>query len=454
MQNPEFKKNILLELTPGRLVMMPVFLGVVFFTVYIFARQSGEAAYAMQVAALIVFCALIGAYGSKMASESLITEFNEKTWDSQRMTSIEPWDMVCGKLFGSTVFVWYGSLICLIFFAAATVFAAKVGELIELWLIILFASICGQAAMLSYILIEFRKNRFLGKLNGSSYSTGAILVILLLAPFTIGALEAKKTIHWYTVDFWPLDMILCSSIFFAIWSVTGFYREMRKELQLENRPWVWLLFIISMMIYGSGFLWNLQRMTGSQMIFAALYLSFFIGIGAFYFIALVEPKNIVDFRWLLDKTRQRRWRECLLKLPAWLVSFVLCAVIGFLVLGMSQGTVYFDAPAWIKKIQTLWPLSCLLFCLRDMGIILFVNINSSKKNRDVVALFYLLIAYFLIPVLLNLLVSRQVLAWFLPVFDAGALHRILPVCIQIAVVFYFVRARWQTVNTRLGQRTV
>ncbi|MCI5222871.1 MAG: hypothetical protein D3924_09415, partial [Candidatus Electrothrix sp. AR4] len=228
--NPEFIKNIQLQINAVKLVLMPVVLGMIFFIVYLMNADSREPVeYAMQVASLVLLSIIVFVWGTKMAVESLAGEFNDKTWDSQRMTAIDPWNLAWGKLFGSTLFAWYGGLVCLLLFAVSSFFSPKPYRFIELLLFILFSGIFAQATILAFVLTEFAKNRDFGKLNLSSYSVAGILFPLLFFSLATGGYDAQGTVQWYGVASPPMENMLYSSLYFCLWGVIGFYRAMRKE---------------------------------------------------------------------------------------------------------------------------------------------------------------------------------------------------------------------------------
>ena len=52
-------------------------------------------------------------WGTRNAALSVVGEIRERTWDSQKLSSIGPAEMVWGKLFGATVQNWFGGLLCL-----------------------------------------------------------------------------------------------------------------------------------------------------------------------------------------------------------------------------------------------------------------------------------------------------------------------------------------------------
>jgi hypothetical protein len=105
--NPEFQRNLILELSIHRLIAMPVILLLVFVAT---GALAGEDA-ATYVATGVLWLLLV-LWGGRLAAETVLGEVAGRTWDAQRMSSIGPWTMSWGKLFGSTVFVWYGALWC------------------------------------------------------------------------------------------------------------------------------------------------------------------------------------------------------------------------------------------------------------------------------------------------------------------------------------------------------
>ena len=394
----------------------------------------------MQTTALVLFGGIVFIWGTKMAVDSLAGEFNDRTWDSQRMTAISPWDLVQGKLFGSTLYAWYGGLLCLLVFVCVALPSYDSSRFLEVLLFLIFAGIFVQSTLLAFILTEFAKNRDQGKLNLSSYSVAGIIASFVLISFVMGGYDARDLIHWYAVELEPMRVMLFSALFFCPWGLIAFYRAMRKELQFDTAPWVWTLFVLSLMLYGSGFVTNSTRIDGVQSLFFGLYISFFIGIASFYLMALAEPKSIVDIRWLADKAEQKKWGECFGKLPAWFMSLLLTILLCTVVLCMKLAlhTQLTGGPRWLAGLAELPPLAFLLFCLRDLGIILYVNLISTGKNRDLVAGFYLGLLYGLIPGILNAAAVDYALPWFYPWGDAGFLNAHIPIALQAGAILFLL----------------
>lgn len=439
--NPEFIKNIRLQLNGVKLVLMPMILGMIFFLAYISEADSYRSVEkTMQITALVLFGGIVFIWGTKMAVDSLAGEFNDRTWDSQRMTAISPWDLVQGKLFGSTLYAWYGGLLCLLVYICVALSTTEPSRYLDVLLFLIFAGIFVQSTLLAFILTEFAKNRDLGKLNLSSYSVAGLIASFVMISSAMGGYDTRDLIHWYGIELYSMRMMLCSALFFCPWGLIALYRAMRKELQFDTAPWVWTLFVLSLMLYGSGFVTNSTRIDGVQSLFFGLYISFFIGIASFYLMALAEPKSIVDIRWLADKAEEKKWGECFAQLPAWFMSLLLTILLCTVVLCMKLvlHTQLTDGPSWLADLAELPPLAFLLFCLRDLGIILYVNLISTGKNRDLVAGFYLGLLYGLIPGILNAADVDYALPWFYPSGDTFFLNAHIPIALQAGNILFLL----------------
>lgn len=96
--SPEFLRHAWLELTPYRLVAMPVVLIGVFLVALLFA--GGNWGSDLAIAAVVVFAGIVFPWGNRMIADSLTQEIAGNTWDRQRMSALGAWEMTWGKLFG------------------------------------------------------------------------------------------------------------------------------------------------------------------------------------------------------------------------------------------------------------------------------------------------------------------------------------------------------------------
>ncbi|MCK5620806.1 MAG: hypothetical protein KAJ11_00850, partial [Alphaproteobacteria bacterium] len=81
--NPEFRRNLLLELTLHRLVAMPLILLLLY-------GAAGLIDYGDTVSGIAGFVILIllVAWGSRLAADAVLGEVAGRTWDSQRMSAL------------------------------------------------------------------------------------------------------------------------------------------------------------------------------------------------------------------------------------------------------------------------------------------------------------------------------------------------------------------------------
>ena len=148
--NPEFQRNTWLEINLNRLIAMPVGLFLIFAIVY-WSNDSvlGEGVALTAIWSFIIIAVL---WGSRLASVSVIEEVRERTWDTQLMSAMGPWSMTWGKLFGSTSYSWYGSLLCLAVFAISWPIDTELSTAKLLPLAVFAAVFCQAMGMLICLL--------------------------------------------------------------------------------------------------------------------------------------------------------------------------------------------------------------------------------------------------------------------------------------------------------------
>ena len=112
--NPELKRNILIEITPQRLLAMPLILGLIFAAAWALEKTEG-----LIITTEVMFWLIIYLWGTRKAAGAFDSEMANNTWDSQRLSALTAGQLVRGKMFGSTSFVLYGAVISIVVNAAA-----------------------------------------------------------------------------------------------------------------------------------------------------------------------------------------------------------------------------------------------------------------------------------------------------------------------------------------------
>ena len=107
--NPEFQRNLLLEWSLHRMTVIGGTIAALFMLAGVFGTNNIVANIA-----LFVFLLTTVLWGAHRAGDAILDELRERTWDSQKMSAIDPWVMTWGKLFGATVMPWFAGSISLI----------------------------------------------------------------------------------------------------------------------------------------------------------------------------------------------------------------------------------------------------------------------------------------------------------------------------------------------------
>jgi hypothetical protein len=440
--NPEFRRNLLLELTPYRLVAMPLVLVLLYGAVGLSGDHS-----AVSASASFVMVGLLTVWGSRLAADAVLGEVAGRTWDSQRMSALGPWSMSWGKLAGSTVFVWYGALLSIpaLFYSPAT----DPFKLAWLILVGLTAQLLALFASLAVQRLRPQRLRFL--------VTQAQLVGLGGAFLVWGATEAKSLdVNWYGGLFDIEDFIIVSVVVFLGWCGLGIYRLMRAELQFRCWPAGWSAFTLFCGFYVAGFM-PTSRITrdilvegvgGDGEILRLLAAHSVIAVLT-WVAAIAEPKGFVRLRRWLDAAKTGSPQRLLPATPAWApgLLMVLLTTVAILVVFMlpeedrPQRVSDMLMPERNRAIAT-FAAALFLFLLRDIGIIHFLNMDGKGRRALLSTLVYFGILYALLPVILASLGLRELLPILVPSPTGPAFTAILPVLLQVGLVAGLIVWRW------------
>jgi len=315
--NPEFRRNLWLELTPTRL-------GVVLFAlaaILLLAYVAGDPHQVMPNVARWCFFVLVMLWGGKLAAEAVVTEINERTWDNQRMSALGPWSMSWGKLLGAPAAAWIAGLIAL---AVLLINSDRSGILVALQLV-LVGVLCHATAM-AMSLQSIRKGRQPGRVKTFLFQLIGLAVAWLsylpsYSAWLFGnAYGAPGTVGWYGVALPAFEFGLVSLALFALWAVAAVYRLMRLELQKPSTPIVWAAFLLFLVLYETGLALGgnapfaafsdklRQTMESAAPSIAALFAYFLLSFLS-YIAVFTEPKNPVAMGQFFAALRDRRWGQ-------------------------------------------------------------------------------------------------------------------------------------------------
>jgi hypothetical protein len=473
--NPELARNFKLELTSQRMILMPIILVLLTGLMLSFYNDgsnnsNGRNAYDdLCNYALIGFLLIAGIWGAKSAADGILDEYNSKTWDWQRMSTISPMKMTIGKLFGSTSYNWYGGIICLLIYIFAAIqsnFHSPLSVLISMVNVILSAIALQGITMLA-ALMQIRKGDGRKKIKSTSAIFLAFISLNLVANgFTEsswGFFTGSNNFYWYKINLGIFGTLL-KPIFFSSWIIAGLYRSFRIEFQYVNGLKWWVTFLISLAIFIAGFFirpnsLNLDPSIIAAIVFATIFAAYLI---ITWVLTMAEPKEFIPLKAALISWENKRYDKFHTQAPLWLVSLIFAAIfsiitaIAFSICGSGEAQqttneayngysdfmvqLAFDVMKNNISAYVWVPIAAFFFLLRDIALILLVNLTGKRKRADGTALLLLVVLYVIAP----LLVRDSNWEWlFFPVNTAGSVLMVLTPLIQASILIYYVMVMWK-----------
>jgi len=411
--NPEFERNIWLEMTPRRVLLMVALLALIFFATALVGDSWTPSSAASGLYYLIVVV-----WGSRSAALSVVGEIRDRTWDTQRLSSLGAGEMMWGKLFGATIYNWFGGAICLALILVHVVtHIGPATAAIELLYYVGIGVIAQSVAFLASLVAIGRRQSH-SRFEIFVYQmVGLVAALAVYWVWSDADPVAALISHKPAVDFvtwWgvPLDaraFLLTSVAVFAGWTLLGCYRAMRLELKMRNGPLVWLAFLVFMGLYVAGFdAWLSADVKGWDAVALRLLLAGTTFAVLTYVMVLLEPKDRVLYRWIGGRLGQGRIASALNAVQAWMMAYFATAVTaGALALWLMRD------PAAAAVGQPL-VLASLGFLTRDVALFVLMNTLPGKRNGDFAALAILLALYVLAPAILAGLQAKALLLLFFP----------------------------------------
>jgi hypothetical protein len=403
--NPELQRNLWLEASPFRLALIAGLVLLALAATSVAPRGLGTTSGV--ALALYWFFAVL--WGTRNAALSVVAEIRERTWDGQKLSSIGPWEMVWGKLFGATAANWFGALLCLPFILLPAARDTSPVSALTYGVILLTLGVFAQAAALLSSLVMIRRNTgnwrldiFLCQVAGIG---AAFTYYSLWSSVSAFERSGTSTLVWWGHAFSLGNFHLVSLLVFLGWALVGCFRAMRAELRFANGPYVWLVYLFYSAVYSAGFeSWIGQRLPvpdASSPAATRLALAGITLLAATYSMVFLEPKDPVRLRWLGAQIRERHVYKAFLALDCWMLSYGATLLVG-LVLAVS----------WTLA-GSLMVLAMLGFLTRDVAIFVLMRGQAGDKG-DFAALAVLGALYLLLPTVLAGLNLRGLDFLFLP----------------------------------------
>jgi hypothetical protein len=481
-KNPEIRRNIWLDFSLQRIVAMPIVIGLILLIAYWNGQDSTNynpetLSYEkvdkgfdfMFFVAIALFEAIVIAWGSKNASDSILDEHNNRTWDWQRSHNLNPWEMTIGKLFGSTLYNWYGGVICLLVMVFTWPFlTSNQSELAFKLLSLVITGIGCHAVSIILALLAIRKSDGRGRVKSGLYILVVFYGILsVVSPYFYGLqnsfLESPgpvSTLSWYGLETSLNQYQFISMTIFSIWAVYGLFRNFRTEYQYLNGSFAWLGFLTYIVVnqLGTHFDFGLegekfQFSSSTQILISCLYLIYFVGLLS-YAVILLEPKNFIVWKKFIEGVKQRNWKQMNYHAPLWFITYlvfwgvVLATMVFWMISDFAEiGHISMFAQALKEfglsshSIPLLF-LSLPLFMARDFSILLYLHAAPRHKRALGATILYLAILYVLFPILLYNAEAKNVIFLFLP-FGENAELSWLSALVQAGFFLYILSSKFK-----------
>ena len=434
--NPEFQRNLWLELNPARLFLMPAIIALVLFV----AGLGGKAEDIARAAQGLYFV-IVAVWGSFKAARTVTDEVRDRTWDGQRMAGLSPASMAFGKLFGATIYCWYGGAIALAAFAAAR-FAHQpdlVDGIVADVVRMIVAGLLAHATALAASLAGARRRRGQARADAFLFFLAG-MIAYWVAESLIGLASSFQ--RWTEemanqppepVDWWGFSI---ESELFALASLTAFaalatltvWRLMRVELQAPAQPAWYAGLVLFAVLWWAG----LEETGAERAVVAVAGL-----IAATFVTAWIEPKDVVAWRAFARGGPDRAALA-----PATLTGLALAwtaAIVAALMLAIVGPTTDVSTP--------IAPIAGALFLTRDVALFAFFHLGERQKRGDFAAVLTIVLLYGLAPLLIGGVVGSDLLrGLFIVDPDAPApihLASAASATVQAAAAILMAQTRWR-----------
>lgn len=393
MISAELRRNLWLEISHIRLVIIPVVLVLIFWCLGIlrspidFQMLSG--------AALAMFALICILWGSQLVAGSITEEAQAQTWDWQRLSSQTSAELMIGKLFGSTVLAWYGGAWCL---AAYLVFSVIDGHLPSAsWLVLSIAGaiFIHAGTMLMTLGIPPDQRPVHQQKRGVGALRLLVIILVLQSIFGMGSFlyKSNASAQWYGFNITLMNFIAGSTILWAAWAVFGCVQRLSTLLRSPTTPTPWLVFVVWCMFYIAGFSRGLAAAIGTKdSVSEAGYFSltaYLVALGLTLALVLQEDKSPVYWRmWFTALRNKQNWLAWQ-RTPRWVATLAPL----FVALCFSISATSALSP-WLL-------IAPMLLLLRDVAVLYSFYWTPERTRPQLAFSIYLLVVYLLIPYLLS-----------------------------------------------------
>jgi hypothetical protein len=401
--------------------------------------DPNNSSWPLAVTAYWITLALGILWGARNASEAVIGELREGTWDQQRLSSLGPWAMTWGKLFGAPVFMWYASVPALMLVTNGALHRSGIVDAVSHVVLLIALVVFSHAVgLLVSLQLATRSTAAASRSMVGLHLLGLAAGAMLAGPaYSAYANGWDEPVTWYATTFAQRTFTFFVMGSLVFWAIVGCYRMMRTELQLRNAPWVWIVFVVYCMAFAAGFAWDdgasqvwIGQFGQTRSFQTAPLVAYFVAMALAVAMLFIEPKDPVEFRRLVVSLRDRQWATMLQTIPRW-----------FCVLPIAVLVIV--ALMFTDSVGAVFCLSIMAFFARDAGIVVLLNLSVNRRRADAAALMYLLVLYGLVPAIVSATSGFSLDGWLFPSPIKNVLAAILPALLQALLVWVGLTVRWR-----------
>ena len=444
MLNPEIRKHIWLDINISKLLIIPFTALLILLIIQPFSPGTVESKIFYYLSVFFIFF-----WGINNATSCIPVEFNQRTWEFIKQSSISPWQFTWGKLFGSTLMPWYGAIIYLgIYVFTANQLPAHINStLLILFIGGIFAHSQGMLLSLNNLPEGTQK-------TASSFWFFILNLILSywLVGGTLSSLHLDFNISWYGSTHQSYVFSFATLCLFTGFSLLGLYRSVKSAFHYTLYPIAWCAFHVVTVLYIAGFSpkfllqtldVNMGYSQDAILSSSAYYIALLSSILISYFALFSKAINRISYHKFLIFSN-KNLKQALTNTPLWIIS--LCFTIFILVLSILSTLAQDVSPLMqdtYSKSSICYFLACLVAMLtRDICLHHYLAFGKNTLQRGVNTLFYLFILYFLIPWALHALGMSTISAFFIPHLDYIGLS-FLSFVVQTIILGLLVHRRWR-----------
>lgn len=419
IRNPELQRNFWVDFTLQRTLLSPIIISILIYITHLTSGSPSKMAFNI----LFFFIFL---WGIKTASETVIEEINENTWDFQRQSALSPFSMTFGKLFGSTLFSWYNAAIAAFYYFLFSQDSAY--QVMQNISILIGGGLLGQALALLVSLQVVSQIRRQHAQKTFRYFLFGLCISAMITSFAFNNQNNLATINWFQFSFSAKHFALASLWLFTLWALVGSYRSFSSELQYPSLPIAWLGFNVFILFYFSGLSKNyfdfsqlVANLPSSEFLNIhdldlflkkiPLYTAFFVSQLLTYVILITDPLNIIRYKKIVLRFNAGHVLEAFQSLPLWMISFLL-------MLGTGLFSIFYFSTLSNEITKSFSPiiliLTLILFTTRDILLFHYCTFTTTIQRTVGAFFIYMLLLYFLIPGLLGALHLTTLNVVFLP----------------------------------------